>query len=187
MPTAYCVALYRGKREYDKAIAEGERAVALNPGGIGVLSNYADSLVYVGRAEEAIPLLQKAIRLNPFGPAYLYRELGFALRYTGRLEEAVSAFKKGIQLAPDNLIFHLNLATTYIWMGREKEARAEAAEVLRIDPKFSVDYYAKTLSYKDQSVNDRVVGFPAQGGAKVRNLRFMIQHIVVTVARLRGF
>ena len=65
-------ALYRTKREYDKAIAEGERGVALNPGGTSELSNYAATLCYAGRPEEAIQLFQKAIRLNPFSPAGLY-------------------------------------------------------------------------------------------------------------------
>ena len=134
------------KREYDKAIAEGERAVALNPGGTAVLANYAMSLSFAGRPEEAIPLFQKAIRLNPFGPSYLYRDFGIALRMTGRFEEAVSAYKKAIQIAPDNIFAHIGLAATYSMMGREKEARAEAAEVLRINPKFSVDYLGKDTS-----------------------------------------
>ena len=51
-------------------------------------------------------------------------------------------------------------------MGHEKEARAEAAEVLRINPRFSVDSYAKTLSNKDQSVNDRVVAALRKAGLK---------------------
>jgi len=60
------------KREHDKAIAEGERGVALNPGGTSELLNYAATLCYAGRPEEAIQLFQKAIRLNPFNPAGLY-------------------------------------------------------------------------------------------------------------------
>jgi adenylate cyclase len=159
-------ALYIAKREYDKAIAEGERAVALNPGGTSVLLNYARSLTVAGRPEEGIPLFQKAIRLNPFGPPHLYREFGHALRYAGRFEEAVSAYKKAIQLAPDNIYPHIFLAATYIQMHREKEARAEAAEVLRIDPKFSVDHLAKVLSHKDQSVNDRTVDALRKAGLK---------------------
>ena len=161
-----CV-LYRAKREYDKAIAEGERAVALNPGQTAVLVNYGNSLTYAGRPEEAIPLFQKAIRLNPFGPSFLYRDFGVALMNTGRFEEAVSAFKKAIQLAPDDITAHTGFAVTYSLMGREKEARAEAAEVLRINPKFSVDYVAKTLAYKDQSVNDRVVAALRKAGLKL--------------------
>jgi adenylate cyclase len=158
--------LYIIKREYDKAIAEGERAVALNPGGTTVLLNYARSLTVAGRPEEGIPLFQKAIRLNPFGPPTLYREFGHALRNAGRFEEAVSAYKKAIQLAPDNIYPHIFLAATYIMMGREQEARAEAAVVLRIDPKFSVGYLAKVLSNKDQSVNDRIIDALRKAGLK---------------------
>jgi adenylate cyclase len=159
-------ALYIIKKGYDKAIAEGERAVALNPGGTSVLLNYARSLTVAGRPEEGIPLFQKAIRLNPFGPPTLYREFGHALRFAGRFEEAVSVYKKAIQLAPDNIYPHIFLAATYIQMGREKEARAEAAEALRIDPKFSVDQLAKVLSNKDQSVNDRTIDALRKAGLK---------------------
>jgi hypothetical protein len=42
-------------------------------------------------------------------------------------------------------------------MGREKDARAEAAEVLRVNPKFSLDSFAKMLPYKDQSQTDKIV------------------------------
>ena len=158
--------LYTLKRDYDKAIAEAERAVALNPGATSVLINYANTLIYAGRPEEAIQLLQKAMRLNPFGPSSLYMHFGMALRSAGRFEEAVSAFKKAIQVAPDKILAHITLATTYIWMGREEEARAEAAEILRINPKFSVDYYAKRLPFKDQSVNDRIVAALRKAGLK---------------------
>jgi len=163
---ALLCALYIAKSEYDKAIAEGERAMALNPGGTSVLVNYADSLMAAGRSEEAIPLFQKALRLNPFGPSYLYRQFGEALRDTGRFEEAVSAFKKAIQLAPDDILAHTRLTITYSIMGREKEARGEAAEVLRINPKFSVDSYAKTLAYKDQSQNDKIIDALRKAGLK---------------------
>jgi hypothetical protein len=48
------------------------RALVLNPGGTSKLLNYAASLCYAGRSEEAIQLFQKAIRLNLFNPAGLY-------------------------------------------------------------------------------------------------------------------
>jgi adenylate cyclase len=158
--------LYSIKREYDKAIAEGERAVALNPGAANSLNSYANALRWAGRPDEAIPLFQKAIRLNPFGPAYLYREFGAALRQAGRVEEAVSPLKKAIQIGPDDIGAHLVLAVTYIMMGREKEARAEAAEVLRINPKFSVDTYAKINPIKDQSKLDEFITGLRKAGLK---------------------
>ena len=137
---------YLDKGDNDKAIAEAERAVALNPGDWSALNTYANSLRAAGRPEEAIPFYQKAIRLTPFGASVLYRDFGQALRNTRRFEEAVSAYKKAIQLSPNDITAHIGLAATYSMMGREKEARAEAAEVLRINPKFSLDYHAKTNS-----------------------------------------
>jgi adenylate cyclase len=158
----YCL-----KREYDKATAEGERAVALAPGGASAHLLYAISLHYAGRFEEAIPIFQKAIRLNPFGFTATYSNFGAALRNTGRFEEAVSAFKKAIQLAPDNFFAHIGLAATYSMMGREKEARAEAAEVLRINPKFSLGNYAKTLpAPQDQSKRDEYINALNKAGLK---------------------
>jgi len=159
--------LHSTRGEYDKAIAEGERAVGLNPGDTSALSEYAWVLNHTGRSEEAIPLFQKVIRLNPFGKSTLYRGLGTALRNTGRLEEAVSAFKKAIQGSPNDIISHLGLAATYSMMGREKEARAEAAEVLRINPKFSLDSYAKRLPPPtDQSRRDEHINTLRKTGLK---------------------
>jgi adenylate cyclase len=93
--------------------------------------------------------------------------LGHALRNAGRFEEAVPAYKIGIQRAPDYIVAHIGLATTYSLMGREKEARAEAAEILRIDPKFSLDHFAKTgAPYKDQSEIDKIINAMRKVGLK---------------------
>jgi hypothetical protein len=51
-------------------------------------------------------------------------------------------------------------------MGREKEARAEAAEVIRINPKFSLDLFAKRQVYKDQSETDKLVNALRKAGLK---------------------
>ncbi|MDH4267195.1 MAG: tetratricopeptide repeat protein, partial [Deltaproteobacteria bacterium] len=159
--------LYVTKGEYEKAIAEGEQAVALNPGDTSALSEYAWSLSAAGRSEEAIPLFQKVIRLNPFGKFTLYRGLGVALRNTGRFEEAIAAFKKAIQGSPNDIMSHLGLAAAYSKMGREEEALAEAAEVLKINPKFSLDSYAKRLPPPmDQSRRDEYINTLRKAGLK---------------------
>jgi adenylate cyclase len=158
--------LYNLKREYDKAIAEGERAVALDPGGANAHLAYAMSLYYVGRSEEAIPMFQKAIRLDPVGSTGLYLNFGHALRVAGRFNEAISAYKKSIQREPNNIFAHTGMAATYILMGREQEARAEAAEVLRINPNFSVDSLARSLPFKEQSMIDSYIGALRKAGLK---------------------
>jgi adenylate cyclase len=169
MPITHALlcSLYIQKRELEKAIAEGERAIALGPSFSFGHEWYATSLSSAGRSEEAIPIFQKAIRLNPFGTTGLYLSFGQTLRMTGRFEEAVSAYKKAVQRAPDNILAHLSLTATYSLMGREKEARAEAAEVLRINPRFSLDNHVKRLPPpQDQSKRDEYINALRKAGLK---------------------
>ncbi len=92
--------------------------------------------------------------------------MGHPLRDEGRFEEAVSAYKKALQFAPDSITSHIGLAATYSMMGREKEACAEAAEVLRVNPKFTLDSLGKMLPYKDQSEIDKVAHALRKAGLK---------------------
>ena len=157
---------YSIKGETEKAIAEGERAVSLSPRVSLPLISYANSLRYAGRSEEAIPLFPKAIRFCPISGSIVFLPLGNALMETGRFGEAVSEYKKAIQRSPENILAHISLAATYNMMGREKEAHAEAAEVLRINPKYSLDSFAKSLTYKDQSQKDKVINALRKAGLK---------------------
>jgi adenylate cyclase len=159
--------LYAYKREYDKALAEAERAMALNPSGADTYAWYGVVLTYACRPEEAVPIFQKALRLNPFAPAWYYLNFGVNLMNMGRFEEAVSACGKALQRAPDSITPHVYLTATYSMMGREKEARVEAGEVLRVNPKFSLDTWARARSfYKDQSVVENIIVALRKAGLK---------------------
>jgi hypothetical protein len=58
------------------------------------------------------------------------------------------------------------LAATYSMMGREKDAQTEAAEVLSINPKFSLDFWAKTALVRDQSIRDKIINALQKAGLK---------------------
>jgi len=158
--------IYLTKRQHEKAIAEGERALALAPNSAFIHAALAFSLYYAGRPEEAIGLYKKAIRLNPIPRSWYLSGLGAAYRLTGRYEEAISAYKKALHRAPDSLFAHLGLASAYNLLGREEEARAEAEEVLRIDPKFSLDHLAKSLFFKNQADTELVIDSLRKAGLK---------------------
>ena len=51
----------------------------------------------------------------------------------------------------------MRLAATYSLLGREGEARAEASEVLKIDPKFSIEHFEKTVPYKNQADKELII------------------------------
>jgi TolB-like protein/Flp pilus assembly protein TadD len=143
------------KREYDKAIAECEQAVALAPSSAMANIWMSGVLTFAGRHEEAVRYAKQALRLNPFPEGWYFRFLGYTYFGAGRNEEAIAAYKKALDRAPNDIMAHLALTTAYSWAGRLQEARAQAAEVLRINPKFSIKQRAKTLPYKNQTDHGR--------------------------------
>ena len=109
------------------------------------------ALYAAGRSEEAIASLKKAIRLNPIPPAYYLDHIGEFYRFTERYEEAIAAFQKALHRSPNDLFAHRNLTITYFLSSRHEEGRAQAKEVLRVQPKFSFEGYAKRLRLKNQA------------------------------------
>jgi adenylate cyclase len=121
-------------------------------------------LTYVGKPEEAIPLFEKSARLNPLSPPGLYNAYGVALRDVGRLEEAVALHNRALERSPNLFSTHANLAAAYIMIGRENEARVEAAEVMRLNPKFSLEWFASVSRYKDTSALDKAINAMRKAG-----------------------
>jgi tetratricopeptide (TPR) repeat protein len=153
-------------RKHDKGVTEAELGVAIDP-------NLADAygrlgFVYrmVGRPEEAIPVIKKAIRLNPMAPGWYFYTLGTAYAFAGQCEEAIAACEKALKLVPDNLFAHITATVAYYLCEREEEARTAAAGVLRINPKFNTKYYAKMLPYKNQADTDRYIEALRKAGLK---------------------
>ena len=67
--------LYTLTRRYKKAISEGKRAIALAPNDSDAYFCYAQSLNAAGRFQEAIFMVNKAIRLNPIPPYFYWAHL----------------------------------------------------------------------------------------------------------------
>jgi len=61
---------------------------------------------------------------------------------------------------------HLPLAAVYSELGREAEARAEAAEVLRLNPQFSLEVHKQRAPIKDPAVLERQLAALRQVGLK---------------------
>jgi adenylate cyclase len=124
--------------EPEKAVANAEKAVALNPNSAYTHMRLGHTLRFAGRNEEAIPEYLKAIRLNPIPPTNYLFGLGIAYCWTGQYEEAIKWCEKAVRQDPDSFLTRLMLTMVYSESGRMEDARSEAKEVLRINPKFSV-------------------------------------------------
>ncbi|NIS62776.1 MAG: tetratricopeptide repeat protein [Proteobacteria bacterium] len=95
-------------------------------------------LVFADMPQEAIPILERAIRLNPFPPCRYFHNLAWAYRILGKYEEAIAAAKKTLRIQSDDYAAHLVLVSSYSLLGQDEEARAQAAELLRTNPKYCV-------------------------------------------------
>jgi adenylate cyclase len=135
--------IYLLKKQHDQAIAEAERAIALNPNRADGYVDLALILRFSGRAEEAVELMKKAMRLNPHYPPYYLQVLGFSYCQMGRYEDAITAQKRALSRNPNLLGSHICLAACYGMAGRDEAARAQIKEILRLNPNFSIERATK--------------------------------------------
>jgi adenylate cyclase len=156
--------LYSIIRQYDKGIALGEKAVALNPNSGYAHFMMGKVLTFASRWEESIPEYKIAVRLNPIPPNNYLFSLCLSYGYAGQYEEAITWGEKAIRQEPNSLLAHLFMAQVYSWSGRDEEARVEAAEVLRIRPKFSLKKWEKKLKYKNQEDIERAISALRKAG-----------------------
>jgi adenylate cyclase len=153
-------------RQYDKGIAEAEKAVALNTNSATAHFYLGKTLYFAGREQESIPEYKKAMRLNPIPPGAYAWSLGLSYARTGQYEEAITWCEKAARQEPNDLLAHIMMSVVYSWSGREEEARAEAVEVLRIQPKFSLEKLEKKLSYKKEEGRERFINALRKAGLK---------------------
>jgi len=158
--------IYTLMLQHDKGIAECEQAVNLEPSSAISYFYLSLALKYAGRPKEAITMCKEAIRLNPIPPGFYYQSLTNSYCLTGQYEEAIAAGKEATRVEPNNLTARAFLTAAYSLHGREEEARMEAAEVLRINPKFSIDYWAKTMPYKNEADRELTIGALRKAGLK---------------------
>jgi adenylate cyclase len=144
-------------RQHDKGIAAAERALSLNPSSAKTCAYLAITLNYAGRHEQAIEFFKKAIRLSPIPSVNDLFSLCVACRDAGLYEEGISVAKKAVELEPDSLYAHTCLASCYALLGQNDKAKFEAAEVMRIDPKFSVANIKRQAPYRDQADTELLI------------------------------
>ena len=146
--------------KYDEGIAQAEKGVALNPNSAMAHMMLGKTLSFAGRWEESIPVYKKAIRLNPFPTNFYLYSIGISYGFTGQYDEAISWCEKAVRQEPDSLYARIMMTVVYSWSGQDEKARAEAAEVLRIQPKYTIT----KSRYKRKEDGERVNGALRKAG-----------------------
>jgi adenylate cyclase len=89
------------------------------------------------------------MRLDPFDVPLAPDWLGRAHYMLKQYSKALSLLREGVSRAPNSLGGHVWLSATYAQLGKLEEARAEAAEVLRIGPQWTIEgTLARLITFK---------------------------------------
>ncbi|MGH6946154.1 MAG: adenylate/guanylate cyclase domain-containing protein, partial [Kiloniellales bacterium] len=124
-------ACYVAGNDLDKAKHHQDRALSLNPNYDLVVVQQGELLTWLGRPEEGVEWILKAMRLNPYHPQRFWAHLGRAYFAGGRYSEAIEALKRIDK--PDALL-HSLFAAAYARMGEPVAAKAHVAEALKLNP-----------------------------------------------------
>ncbi len=113
----------------------------------------AIALTYMGRPEQAISQLKKAMRMNPRHPSWYWQVLGFAYYEVGQYKEALSILKQ------DNKPWfktHRTLAAVYVRLGLLEEARAEVSKLFEKNSHYTLKS-ENYQPYKDETRRQRLI------------------------------
>jgi adenylate cyclase len=139
--------------EFDKAAYHQDRALSLNPNSDLIVVQQGEVLTWLGRPQEGIEWIRRAMRLNPYHPERFWSHLGRA-QFTARgYADALQSYSRIMK--PDQT-HHAFMAAASAQMGNATAATAHANETLARAPDFTATAFLGTLHYKLESDREHV-------------------------------
>jgi adenylate cyclase len=139
------------RRELDASIAAFERANTLNPNCVNWINwQFAPALARVGEMRRAIDVINAYVRLDPLYAPFASSLLGFAHYMLKDYAQALPLLRDCVSMSPNWRPGHVFLAATYAQMGKLEEARAAVAELMRLEPNYTISGTARpTMMFKN--------------------------------------
>ena len=156
--------LYLIGRQYDQSLAEAKKTVDLAPSLADAYGWYGLVLNYAGEPAKAINMINKAIRLNPFPPAWYLGNLGSAHNLLGEYDKGLAYHQQALAKEPTMQFIHIGIIYSYVKLGQIAKAREQAGELMRIDPEFKLESIPFILLYKDTEFSGQAVETLRQAG-----------------------
>jgi tetratricopeptide (TPR) repeat protein len=114
------------------------------------------ALIQNGRAADGIDYINRIMRLDPFHPDLYVTWLGLAYYLVGRGAEAVENLRIAVRRLPTFRPAHIWRAAAAARAGEDEEAQSAAAEVLRLEPKFTVGKWLTMHRFANQADAERI-------------------------------
>jgi adenylate cyclase len=143
-------------RDIERAQSEIDTALSLNPNMAMAYNIKGGTRIYLGRPEEAIPLIERAMRLDPATNQQFLHFLGMANLLAGRYETAAAALRERIRLVPNTDFSRSLLASALGHLGQTEEARRVWQELIEINPKYSFEEHLGRLPFKHEADAQRL-------------------------------
>lgn len=148
-----------GEGKHAEAVAEAERAVALDPNDAENYDALGNALIFSGRAAEAIQVYEKAMQLNPHHPARYLQYLGLAYFTNGQYEQAAVFNERARNRNPE--LDPFTLVASYGYLGRQKDAEAAIkhywkARDLPENYEVKVDHLVSIFNYQHRADAERL-------------------------------
>src|SRR5271167_3767250 len=150
--------------DLDRAQSEINIALSLNPN-LAMAYNISGTIrMYAGQPLEAIPLMERAMRLDPAANTQYLHFLGMANLLAGKYETAAALFKQRIALVPGTDFSRSALVSALGHLGEVDEARRVWRELMEINPKYSFSEHLSRLPFKRKEDAQRLADGLAKAG-----------------------
>jgi len=135
--------------EFEEAAKEFQAELVNVPDSAQALAYLADANIHLGKPDEALPLAEKAVQIDP-GGVKAHVVLGILYADRGRQDDALKEFKTAIKLAPDYQDPHWRLARLYKAMGKQEEAKAEFEKTKTLHTAEQESIFSKLKAAQDK-------------------------------------
>ncbi len=156
--------------QFDRAIAEGKRAVELDPLSLVINADLGQDYFIARRYDEAIAQLRKTIEMDP--RFYLtHWDLGQVWQLKGQLNEAIAEYRKAVELNDDPFVLAL-LGQAYARAGQREEAQRILARLSGEAKSRYVHAYSFALMYlalgdKERAIDEMERAYRERAGGDV--------------------
>ncbi|KAF0125496.1 MAG: hypothetical protein FD189_2072 [Elusimicrobia bacterium] len=138
---------YGELKQYDKAIADFDKAIELNPEDVHVdYRNRGVAYRKLKQYDKAIADYDKAIELNP-KDADTYHNRGFAYDELKQYDKAIADYNKAIELNPEYADAYFNRGFAYDELKQYDKAIADYDKAIKLNPEYAYAYNNRGYTY----------------------------------------
>lgn len=136
------------RNDMNRARYHQDRALELNPNYDLVVVQMGELFTWLGRAEEGLEWIRKAMRLNPHHPARFWSHLGRA-HFVGR--QYAQAVEDFMHLSTMDAPQHAFIAACYGWLGDRTASSAHVMRLRQLDPELDLEKFLATMHYANDA------------------------------------